>query len=83
MPDATARELGADGVRVTAVVPGNVRTPRQMQWYSPEAEAEIVNAQCLKERVEPEHVASLVLFLASDDAKMCTGHEYWIDAGWR
>jgi hypothetical protein len=28
-------------------------------------------------------VASLVLFLASDDAKMCTGHEYWIDAGWR
>jgi len=28
-------------------------------------------------------VASLVLFLASDDAAMCTGHEYWIDAGWR
>jgi NAD(P)-dependent dehydrogenase (short-subunit alcohol dehydrogenase family) len=83
MTRALARELGADGVRVTAVVPGNVRTPRQMQWYSPEAEAEIVEAQCLKERVEPEHVASLVLFLASDDGRMCTGHEYWIDAGWR
>jgi D-xylose 1-dehydrogenase len=83
MTRALARELGMDGVRVTAVVPGNVRTPRQMQWYSPEAEAEIVDAQCLKERVEPEHVASLVLFLASDDARMCTGHEYWIDAGWR
>jgi len=37
----------------------------------------------LKVRVEPEHVASLVLFLASDDGRMCTGHEYWIDAGWR
>ena len=33
--------------------------------------------------VEPDHVAALVLFLASDDGRMCTGHEYWIDAGWR
>jgi NAD(P)-dependent dehydrogenase (short-subunit alcohol dehydrogenase family) len=83
MSRALARELGPDGIRVTTVVPGNVRTPRQMKWYSPEAEAGIVEAQCLKERVEPRHVASLVLFLASDDASLCTGHEYWIDAGWR
>jgi NAD(P)-dependent dehydrogenase (short-subunit alcohol dehydrogenase family) len=54
-----------------------------MQWYTPEGEAEIVAAQCLKGRILPEHVASLVLFLASDDARFCTGHEYWIDAGWR
>jgi D-xylose 1-dehydrogenase len=83
MTRALARELGKDGITVTAVVPGNVRTPRQMQWYTPEAEAEIVAQQCLKERVEPHHVASLVLFLASEDGRMCTGHEYWIDAGWR
>ena len=38
---------------MTTVVPGNVRTPRQMKWYSQEAEAEIVEAQCLKQRVEP------------------------------
>ena len=80
---ALARELGPDGIRVTTVVPGNVRTPRQMKWYSPDGEAEIVEAQCLKQRVEPSHVASLVLFLASDDASLCTGHEYWVDAGWR
>ena len=83
MTRALARELGKDAIRVTAVVPGNVRTPRQMQWYTPEGEAEIVDQQCLKERVKPENVASLVLFLASDDGSMCTGHEYWIDAGWR
>ncbi len=83
MTRALARELGPDGVRVTTVVPGNVRTPRQQQWYSPEGEADIVSSQCLKGRIDPTHVASLVLFLASDDAKMCTGHEYWIDAGWR
>ena len=83
MTRALARELGKDCIRVTAVVPGNVRTPRQMRWYTPEGEAEIVDQQCLKERVKPENVASLVLFLASDDGRMCTGHEYWIDAGWR
>jgi NAD(P)-dependent dehydrogenase (short-subunit alcohol dehydrogenase family) len=83
MTRALARELGPDGIRVTCVVPGNIKTPRQMKWYTPEAEAGIVDAQCLKARIHPEHVASLVLFLASDDAAMCTGHEYWIDAGWR
>lgn len=83
MTRALARELGVDGIRVTAVVPGNVKTARQERWYTPEGEAEIVAAQCLKARIEPEHVAGLVLFLASDDARMCTGHEYWIDAGWR
>jgi len=83
MTRALARELGLDNIRVTAVVPGNVRTPRQMKWYTPEGESEIVAQQSLKARVEPENVAALVLFLASDDGRMCTGHEYWIDAGWR
>jgi len=83
MTRALARELGEDHIRVTCVVPGNVRTQRQMRWYSPDGEAEIVAQQCLKERLEPHHVAALVLFLASADGAMCTGHEYWIDAGWR
>ena len=82
MTRALARELGGERIRVTCVVPGNIRTPRQQQWYTPEGEAEIVAQQCLKVRLEPEHVASLVLFLASDDGRYCTGHEYWIDAGW-
>jgi NAD(P)-dependent dehydrogenase (short-subunit alcohol dehydrogenase family) len=83
MTRALARELGPDNIRVTCIVPGNVRTPRQLKWYTPEGEAQIVAQQCLKDRLLPEHVASLVMFLASDDARMCTGHEYWIDAGWR
>ncbi len=83
MTRALARELGPDDIRVTCVVPGNVKTKRQEKWYTPEGEAEIVAAQCLKGRLVPDHIASLVLFLASDDAALCTGHEYWIDAGWR
>ncbi|WP_420801958.1 SDR family NAD(P)-dependent oxidoreductase [Sphingomonas cavernae] len=78
-----ARDLGRDNIRVNTIVPGNVKTPRQMKWYTPEGEAEIVAAQCLEARIEPADVAALVLFLASDDARMCTGHEYFVDAGWR
>jgi D-xylose 1-dehydrogenase len=83
MTRALARELGPDGIRVTCIVPGNVKTPRQDKWYTPEAEAEIVAAQCLKLRVEPRDILAMALFLASDDARACTGHEYFVDAGWR
>ncbi len=82
MTKAMARELGSYGIRVTCVVPGNVKTPRQMKWYTPQEEEEIVSSQCLPGRIQPSDVAALVLFLASDDARMLTGHEYWIDAGW-
>ena len=75
--------LGVDGVRVCCIVPGNVKTPRQMKWYTPEGEAEIVAAQCLKGRLEPRDVAALAMFLASDDARLITGHEFFVDAGWR
>ena len=80
---ALARDLGKDNIRVNCVVPGNIRTPRQMQWYTPEGEAEIVDAQCINYRLEPRDVAALVTFLASDDARGMTGHEYFVDAGWR
>ena len=83
MTRALARELGGDGVRVVCIVPGNVQTPRQMKWYTPEGEAEIVAAQCLPGRLQPDDVAALGLFLASDDARLITGHEYFVDAGWR
>jgi len=80
---ALARELGGDNIRVNCVVPGNIRTPKQIQWYTPEGEAEIVNAQCIKCRLEPSDVAALVTFLASNDARGMTGHEYFVDGGWR
>lgn len=80
---ALARDLGADNIRVSCVVPGNVKTPRQLKWYTPEGEAEIVNAQCLKGRLGPEDIAAMSLFLASDDARLISGHEYFVDAGWR
>lgn len=78
-----ARDLGRDNIRVNTIIPGNVKTLRQEKWYTPEGEAEIVAAQCLDGRILPEDVAALAMFLASDDARYCTGHDYFIDAGWR
>ncbi len=81
---ALARDLGGHGIRVNTIVPGNVRTPRQdALWIDDDALAKLLDAQCLKERVTPADVAALALFLASDDARMCTGHAYFVDAGWR
>ena len=44
-----ARDLGTSGIRVNCVVPGAVRTPRQMKlWHTPEEEARTLEQQCLK-----------------------------------
>ena len=78
-----ARDFGGFGIRVNCIVPGAVRTPRQTRlWHTPEEEARTLQQQCLKVRVEPRDVAAMVLFMASDDARMCTAHEYFVDAGW-
>lgn len=83
MTRSFARDLGPDNIRSVCIVPGNVKTPRQMKWYTPEGEAEIVAAQCLKGRLVPDDIAAMALFLASDDARLITGHEFFVDAGWR
>jgi len=83
MTRALARDLGESNIRVNCVVPGAIRTPRQMKlWHTPEEEAKILAQQCIKARVDPVHVTAMVLFLASDDARMCTAHNYWVDAGY-
>ena len=56
-----ARDLGVFGIRVNCVVPGAVRTPRQMKlWLKPEEEARTIEQQCLKVRIEPHDVAAMV-----------------------
>jgi len=78
-----AGSLGRDRIRVNTVSPGWVMTPRQIEkWLTPEGEAEIDRNQCLPDRLLPEHVARMVLFLASDDGMMCTAQEFKVDAGW-
>ncbi|MBX3624634.1 MAG: SDR family oxidoreductase [Rhizobacter sp.] len=78
-----ASGLGKDRIRVNTVTPGWVMTERQVtMWLDAEGEQEIARNQCLPDKLLPEHIASMVLFLASDDAAMCTAQEFTVDAGW-
>ncbi len=77
-----ARDLGGDKIRVNTVIPGWIMTERQITlWLTPETEANLMRAQCLKEKVMPADVARLVLWLASDDSRMCTGQLWVVDGG--
>ncbi len=79
---ALARQYGPDGIRVNAVLPGWVVTQRQLDlWLTPEAEAEWMSQVALKQRILPEDVANLALFLAADDSRMITGQAMVIDGG--
>lgn len=78
-----ARELGADRIRINTVSPGWVMTERQMAlWLDAAGEQELKRNQCLPDKLVPSDVARMVLFLASDDAAMCTAQEFTVDAGW-
>jgi NAD(P)-dependent dehydrogenase (short-subunit alcohol dehydrogenase family) len=78
-----ARELGPKGIRVNCIVPGFIKTERQIaKWLTPELEQTVLNGQCLKELIEPNEVAQMAAFLASDDARMCTNSTYAVDGGW-
>ena len=78
-----AHELGPEGIRVNAVLPGAIATERQKQlWYTPEYKAEILASQALKLEIQPADVARLVLFLAADDSSAITNQSYVVDGGW-
>lgn len=77
-----ARELGERNIRVNAVVPGAIVTPRQTALHrDAAADQAFLAAQCLKVRLDPGHVARATLFLAADDSDGITGQHLPVDAG--
>jgi D-xylose 1-dehydrogenase len=77
-----ARELGARCIRVNALVPGAIVTDRQTALHrDPAADKEFLDAQCLKIRLDPGHVARATLFLAADDSDGMTGQHVLVDGG--
>ncbi len=78
-----ARELGPERIRVNCVVPGWVMTKRQVDlWLDAEGERQIRERQCLPDKLMPADLARMVLWLAADDSRMCTGQNFIVDAGW-
>ncbi len=83
LTNGLARELGEAGIRVNCVVPGFIKTQRQIdKWLTPELEQTVLAGQCLKQLIDPLYVARLVAFLAADDSAMCSSGTYTVDAGW-
>jgi len=78
-----ARDLGADNIRVNCIIPGWIMTERQRTlWLTNEAKQRTLDGQCLKEMLLPPDIARMVLWLASDDSRMCTGQNWVVDGGW-
>lgn len=77
-----ARDLGGHRIRVNTVVPGWIMTERQKElWVTAEGLEAQHKRQCLPDLIEPVYVARMVVFLASDDAAMCTANNYMVEAG--
>lgn len=82
MTRGLARDLGMHKIRLNAITPGWIMTQRQIDlWLTPEAEADLMKAQVLKEKVYPADIARMVLFLASDDSRLISAQNFVVDGG--
>jgi NAD(P)-dependent dehydrogenase (short-subunit alcohol dehydrogenase family) len=77
-----AREAGADGVTVNAVLPGLTRTPTIENVMAEKFKQMIIHETPLGRIAEPEEVARVIAFLSSDDASYITGAAIPISGGW-
>ncbi len=78
-----AMELGAKGIRVTAVGPGVTRTPLTERYFqNPDMAARIRDIHPIGRWGEAREIARAILFLASSDASFITGTTLYVDGGW-
>ncbi|MCA9839528.1 MAG: 3-oxoacyl-ACP reductase FabG [Trueperaceae bacterium] len=78
-----ALEWAQHGIRVNAVAPTFIKTPGTRKWLNDDAFIASVKARIpLGDVGEPQDVASAVVFLASEGARMITGETLMIDGGW-
>lgn len=75
-----ATELGSYGVRVNTISPGVTRTG-MFEKMAPEARERLISTAALKRAAEPQDIANVALFLASDLSAFMTGQVLRVDGG--
>ena len=77
-----AADYARDGIRVNSIMPGTMDTHMIREWTSDPAMAQrLAEAIPLGRIGQPEDVAGLAVFLASDESSFCTGGFYAADGG--
>ena len=79
---SVAREGAPDGVTVNVVLPGLTRTPTIETFMAQKFKDAIIKETPLGRMAEPEEVAKVIAFLASDDASFITATAIPISGGW-
>jgi NAD(P)-dependent dehydrogenase (short-subunit alcohol dehydrogenase family) len=81
MTGSMARELGASGITVNAILPGATFTEIERKTVSPEQKVRIVAQQCIPRPETPDDLVGTVLFLSSDASAFLTGQCLTVDGG--
>ena len=82
MTKALAKELGDYGVRVTALAPGMTFTEATEHLLPDPIMGDMfMEMQCLKEKMQPEHVVPALLFLCSSESDFVIGQNWVVDGG--
>ncbi|UQD69085.1 SDR family oxidoreductase [Bradyrhizobium japonicum] len=81
--NSLARSVGPDRIRVNAIAPGMVITERQRRLWFPDEQkiSELRTRQAVPDAVTPEDIASMALFLASDESQRITSQCFRVDGG--
>ena len=78
-----AAAIGREGIRVNAVCPGFVRTPlTEILTSNNETYTKLLDLHPLGRIADPEEIANVILFLASDEASFVTGANLLVDGGY-
>jgi NAD(P)-dependent dehydrogenase (short-subunit alcohol dehydrogenase family) len=80
---AMAQDWGADNIRVNAICPGLIKTRfSEALWNDPGTHDRFIKHLPLGRIGEPEDIAGLAVYLASDASAYCTGGVYMVDGGY-
>ncbi|MBC8037965.1 MAG: SDR family oxidoreductase [Rhizobiales bacterium] len=87
MTKALAADFTSKGIRVNAVCPGTVESPSLFERMKAQGDFETAKAafiarQPMGRMAEASEIASLVVYLASDESAFVTGQTFVIDGGW-